>query len=288
MRVITFIAIDMDGTLINNHHEISMENVKAMKEAEELGYEIVIATGRAHYDAWHLLKGLPLSPYVIGANGATIFSPSGTKIQSTAIKTEQVREIIRWLEEQKLYYEISSRNGIYTPSWGREILKKEIEGLKLSLSKEEFAEVQLGFDKQMNQEGFVFVESPEEILQAATTIYKVVGFTFDEEKRRVGWEKYKNRSDLTIVYSSDYNFELQHPDASKGQALEYLAKILQRDLNPSMAIGDSGNDLSMFKVVSHSFAMGNADEKVKSHAKYVTDTNDQNGVAKAIYRFIHE
>lgn len=89
----SFIAIDLDGTLINNNHEISKENVKAIKHAMKKGYEVVIATGRAYFDVQRILKEAGLSLYIISANGSNIHSLSGTKILSVTIPREKAREM---------------------------------------------------------------------------------------------------------------------------------------------------------------------------------------------------
>lgn len=282
----SFIAIDLDGTLINNNHEISKENVKAIKHAMKKGYEVVIATGRAYFDVQRILKEAGLSLYIISANGSNIHSLSGTKILSVTIPREKAREMILWFDKHHYYYEVFTDNGIYTPAKGREILREEMEQLKNVTSAEEYALMELELEKQFSQSGFVYMEHYEEVFQADENIYNILIYTFLNEKRNRGWDKYKAERDLTLVTSSKYNFEIEHKNASKGNALLYLAKVLNKDLQNSMAIGDSGNDVSMFEVVTNSFAMKNADEKVKSKARYVTASNDENGVAKAIEKHL--
>src|SRR5690625_1429632 len=83
------IAIDLDGTLINNQHEISAENINAIKQAEEYGHTVVIGTGRAYFDVQEILDKASLSLYTIGANGATAHSPSGTSILSVPMPTDR-------------------------------------------------------------------------------------------------------------------------------------------------------------------------------------------------------
>ncbi len=280
------IAIDLDGTLINNQHEISTENINAIKQAQAQGHTVVIGTGRAYFDVQEIFKKTHLSLYIIGANGATAHSPSGTPILSVPMPDEDSERIATWLEANNIYYEVFCEHAIYTLDGSQDILFQEVKDLEHHVSKEEFQFINMHLKKQLSQSGYAFMNSFEEIFQAQEKIYNILAYSFINQKRLAGVDAFKDEKDLTLVTSSPFNFELEHKEASKGNALTYLAKVLNLDLDQSLAIGDSENDISMFKVVSNSFAMDNASEDVKKHAKYVTSSNDENGVAKAIYQFI--
>jgi len=281
------IAIDLDGTLINNQHDISQESIKAIQVAQNDGYEVVIATGRSHFDAQKILKGVGLSLYTIGANGATAHSPSGTNILSIEMPRDKVEAIVKWLDDAHLYYELFCDDGIYTPKEARNILYQEIEDARYTATEAEINFMSFHLEKQLGQLGFVFMEQNQDVFQGRHKIYNILAYSFDKHKRQHGWKTFKERKDLTLVTSSPFNFELGHPDASKGNAIGYLAKVLNKTLSVSMAVGDSGNDTSMFGAVSHSYAMANADDEVKAKAKYVTASNDEEGVAQAIYDFLN-
>ncbi|HLQ70483.1 MAG TPA: HAD-IIB family hydrolase, partial [Bacillota bacterium] len=150
------IAIDMDGTLINNQHDISQENIKAIQMAQVDGYEVVIATGRAHFDAQKILEGAGLSLYTIGANGSTAHSPSGTNILSVEMSKDKVKDIVGWLDDVHLYYELFCDDGIYTPKDARGILYKEIEDLRHTAIKSEIDFMSFHLEKQLSQSGFMF------------------------------------------------------------------------------------------------------------------------------------
>lgn len=278
----SIIAIDLDGTLLTTNHEISQENIEAIKQAQKSGNKVVIATGRAHEDARQIIKQTGLSLPIISANGATIHSPEGTELFSSVISSKEADRIIPWLEKNNYYYELTCKNGIYTQKTGKEILEQEMK----EISEEKHPLIQYAYDTQMTQAGVVQFDTYQTIHEDERRIYKIFILTFDEEKRRVGWERLSEMSELTIVYSSKYNLELHNPESSKGKALQYISKLLDSDLDVSMAVGDSGNDLSMFEVVSNSYAMENADDTIKSHTTSTTTTNETHGVAKAIEEFL--
>jgi len=280
------IAIDLDGTLINNQHEISAENINAIKQAEEYGHTVVIGTGRAYFDVQEILDKASLSLYTIGANGATAHSPSGTSILSVPMPRTKDKKIAMWLETKDIYYEAFCENAIYVLKGARDILFKEVESLRGKVSNEDFQFINMHLEKQLSQTGYVFVDSFQDIFDTKDKIYNILAYSFINEKRITGINEFKEEKELTLVTSSPFNFELEHKEASKGNAIAYLAKVLNLDLSVSMAVGDSENDISMFKVVAESFAMGNASDDVKGHAKHITSNNDEHGVAKAIYQFI--
>lgn len=91
---------------------------------------------------------------------------------------------------------------------------------------------------------------------------------------------------MEIVSSWNDNFEVMRNGSTKGDAVRYLANYFGIDKEEVMCIGDSENDLSMIKYAGTGIAMGNASEDIKSVADYVTDTNVNDGVAKAINKFV--
>lgn len=279
------IAIDLDGTLINNKQQISKGNIKAIQKAKEFGYEVVIATGRAYFDARRILNEVDLSLYIIGANGSTVHSPSGVKIICTPISTAKVKEVATWLDQENLYYELFCNEGIYTSKDATNILYEEVENAQETASNEEINLMKVLIDKQITQSGYTFKNSTQEVYEH-NEINKILANSFNDKKLQKGRERFKDEKDLSLVTSSPFNFEIQHPNASKGEALAYLAEILKGDLGSSMAVGDGGNDISMFEMVTESFVMANANDEVKSKAKHVTTSNDEDGVAKAIYNFL--
>lgn len=280
------IAIDLDGTLINNEHKISQENIKAIKKAQELDYEVVIATGRAHFDVQQILEAVNLPLYTIGANGATVHSPSETVILTVPMKDEHVKKSIAWLEQENFYYEVFCEKGIYTPKNSQDILYQELEDSEKRVTDSEYAYMQQQLEKQLGQSGFVYMEDSKEVFEDNNEIYNILAYSLNTKKLQKGRDQFKRETEFTFVTSSTYNFELEHRNASKGNAVAHLAKVLDVNMEKTMAIGDSGNDVSMFKVVSDSFAMANASDDVKAEAKYITVSNDENGVAQAIYQFI--
>jgi len=281
------IFTDLDGTLLNSSSEISTINVEAIKKAQKHGVEVVVATGRAYFDVQEILKKAELSNlWVIAANGATIHDPNGQLRHSVPIDAHHVKEALQWLDANEFYYEVFAEHAIYTPNSGRELLAIEIDRVKSANKNVDEERLHHAAAKQYSQTGFAFVASYEDILNTNAELYNVLAFSFDDKKRKKGWDHFSKQHDMTLVSSADHNFELEHKDASKGNALTYVVKELGGSLQDTIAIGDSFNDVSMLQTAGKGIAMANAHAEIKALADDITLTNDENGVASVIEKVL--
>ncbi len=103
------------------------------------------------------------------------------------------------------------------------------------------------------------------------------------EKLKMKLEKYPI---LELAMSTSGYIEITHRDAKKGLALEQLCRHLGISMEDVMAIGDNVNDSSMLSKVGLPVAVGNAKEEIRQMAKYVTASNDDNGVAQAVEKWV--
>ena len=114
-------------------------------------------------------------------------------------------------------------------------------------------------------------------------IEKIQVFSGKKEKLESIKNKLEPFDDLELAISTSGYIEITQKDAQKGKALEHLCRYLGIHMEEVMAIGDNENDHSMLVRAGYPIAMGNANEEIKKIAKYVTASNDESGVAKAIY-----
>ncbi|MYL20662.1 Cof-type HAD-IIB family hydrolase [Halobacillus litoralis] len=279
------VAIDLDGTLLNREHTISAGNAEAIKQAQQDGVDIVIATGRAYFDVHQIFADLPIRPWVISANGAVIHTPDGTLFEEKALDRGDAGEALKWLEKEAYYYEVFSGSSIYTPQNGRELLHVEMDRLISANPETDKQSLKHALDKQFSQNGFAFVESYEEIVESKDPMYNILAFTFDLDKLEKGKEKFHDHPSFTMVSSAEHNFELEDHTASKGSALKSVADHLCIPMDRTAAVGDSHNDLSMLEAAGRSAAMENAVDDVKKASDYITKSNDDDGVAYAITHY---
>jgi len=284
------VAIDLDGTLLNERHEISQENLAALSFAHEQGVMVVIATGRSYQDVKSILTNAncPLNPWIISANGSIIHHPNGEKVHSVPIAKQTAEPILKWLEEEEYYYEVYSEASLLSPQYGRELLAAELDVIKSLEPEVNEEELQKAIMGQYSQAGFSFITSYHDIVSDETEIYNILAFSLHNEKLQKGKDTFRSGNGLSVFSSGRYNFEFTHEDASKGKALEKLGNILQIPLVKMAAIGDNYNDVSMLTMVGRSAAMGNADDEIKKQCHEVTLENVNDGVAHFIYRLLQK
>ena len=286
MKMVKLIAIDLDGTLLDKGKYISDKNIEAIRFAQKSGIKVVIATGRANFDAQNLFKETDINPWIIGANGATIHDPSGELFYSIPLNQQAAGEMLNILEDESLYYEAFIDHQICAPNYGKKLLFQEIDQLMSKTNHMDKSLLKLEIEIQFGQSGFTFIESFRKLLEQEKDIYNILAISFDEEKLQKGWGKFLDIPELTIVKSGKHNFHLQHEQASKGNALEILAKQLKVDLADTAAVGDNYNDLPMLQIAGRSAAMGNADQEIKDVCDVVTLSNDKDGVAHFIHSLL--
>lgn len=280
------IATDLDGTLLNSNHEISKENIEALKLAIEQGTEITIATGRTYADAKAICERANICAHIISNNGSLTHSKEGKKLKADTIDKQCIKEVLSWLNDNEYFYEVCTAKNIFSPSNTKAVLENDFYKAKIknsSLSKDVLNNM---IDLIFSQEGVILIDDIKDIVNADLDYCSITAVSFDKDKLQKGRELFSKHTSLSLVISSEFNFEMVNNNASKGNSLEYLANQLDIPLKDVIAIGDNYNDISMFKKAGISVAMGNAREDIKELCSYVSISNDHNGVAHAIHEFI--
>jgi Cof subfamily protein (haloacid dehalogenase superfamily) len=123
---------------------------------------------------------------------------------------------------------------------------------------------------------------------ALGTAYKVVGVSDDHEllKRCETEMQAALGPGASVSRSQPYYLDITHPQANKGVAVQNMASLMNVPMSEVAVIGDNYNDLAMFAQSDFAIAMGNAPDDVKKKARFVTATNDADGLAEAIHRYI--
>jgi Cof subfamily protein (haloacid dehalogenase superfamily) len=286
--MIKLIASDMDGTLLNEKHKIDKETVVAIKSAEETGIVFAISTGREYDTVKPLLVENNIRCQCVLMNGAEYRDEEGNILEEINIELETATKIINILQKEKVSARIFTNKGIYTTDTKEEALK-EMLYRTLSFNPELTQEEALEIAK--SQPYFVqlkYIEDLNEFLSSGIEVRKFVAFHRDIElinkmKRVIG-----EINGIAVSSSFKDNIEVTHITAQKGIILAKVAEKMGFKREEVLVLGDSFNDYSMFTEFTESVAMGNAIPEIKKIAKYITDTNDNLGVAKAIYKILEE
>ncbi|MBA4602279.1 Cof-type HAD-IIB family hydrolase [Thermoactinomyces mirandus] len=283
--MIQLIATDMDGTLLDREGKISEQNRKALRLVQERGILVVIATGRSYHGAMDLLRDSGLHVPLIYLNGACIRSEKDELMKGITLEPDAVRRMHEAFQEIEIYHELYTGDGIYCNRDGYNYLKIEIDRI-ISTNPTIQPELARHVANRKYRTSRITEKHYEDIAEdPGASVYKVLAFSTIDEKLKQARQKAKSFSGIVVTSSARHNIELNHPDAQKGLALEYLAQKYGISMKQTMVIGDNFNDLSMMKKAGLSIAMGNAEEYVKKACRYVTRSNDEHGVAYAISRW---
>ncbi|MBD7910339.1 Cof-type HAD-IIB family hydrolase [Clostridium cibarium] len=274
---IKMICIDLDGTLFTNKKKVITTNCRqAIKEAHEKGIEIVITTGRIYNNAVQISKSIGVNCPVIAANGAVIMD-RGFKREIFCNKLDYKKciDIMRMAKKHKVTVHFYTKDTIITNG----LLGYIIGSIYVNFNKDK--EYGINLDKCIS-----YKKSIEKFRKYSEEIVKCVIYSKDR-RRIISFKKeIEEKSDLAIFGSGEYSIELSSNGISKGKAVEILAEDLKIKREEIMCIGDNENDISMIKYAGIGVAMGNAVSKLKDVADYITDTNYNDGVAKAIKKFV--
>ena len=282
--MIKLIASDMDGTLLNDEHMISDENLKAIRKAQEMGRHFTIVTGRDYGAVKSYLEECNLKCECILSNGAEYRDVNGNVIESVYMNKNSVKKVFDILNDARLCIQLMTNKGSYVTN--KESDKKAIiDRFKLFNPKMNEEEVIEFVEKFHTERGMKYIDDVYEILESNVEVLKIVTFDNDEKLIANLKEKLKkSTSDLAVASTFSNDIEISDIEAQKGLILAKTIKKMGIDKSEVIVLGDSFNDYSMFTEFENSYAMENAIPEIKEIAKYITDSNNNDGVAKAIYK----
>lgn len=271
-KMIKLIAVDMDGTLLNNEKHIAEAQREALKKAASAGIKVVLCTGRPLFGVLPLYKELDLSSnegYAILNNGCEIRKTENwTLVRSFELTGKEIfylhslvkdYDIDFTLSDDKHYFCVGKKPNKYTVRDG-ELVYVPITEITL----EEAMSGKYRMFKAM------YVGDMDEL-------------TKFQENLPADINKF-----YSICRSQKIILEAMPVGADKGQTLKFLVEQLGIERSEVMAIGDGNNDVEMLEYAGIGVAMANGTEAAKNSAKYITDTNENDGVAKAIYKYVFE
>ncbi|MEG0296958.1 MAG: sugar-phosphatase [Clostridium sp.] len=266
--MVKLIAIDMDGTLLNEKKELTQENKDAIKEAVDKGVKVVICTGRPCEGIESTLSQLHQdkeNQYVISFNGTLIKNVTdGTSIRVGGLKGSDLHYLHNLSKEHGVnIHAFSETQGLITPKASKYTdVEANINGISYKIA--DFNEV--SEDEDIVK--IMLIDEPEVLQKAVDNLPEEV------------YEKY------SVVRSTPYFLEFLDKKVDKGVAVKILAEHCDIERSRVMCIGDAGNDYAMIKYAGVGVAMGNAFDEIKEIADFITESNENSGVAVAIRKFI--
>jgi hypothetical protein len=268
---IQLLALDMDGTVLNDRKEISPRTLAALTAAARQGVHIVPATGRTANGIPDALLAIPGVRYAITANGARVMDLAENKcLYEAYIPRDTALAAYDILKKYDCLVDIFQDGQGYTC---RENLDRAPEFIPENLL------AYVTGTRECLPDLRAFIDSQTKGLEKFTLFFR------DEAERQRAWREME-QLDLTVVSSLERNMEMNATGVNKGQGLRALGEILHLPTEALMACGDGGNDLEMLRAAGFGVAMENAFPAVKAAADYVTASNNDDGVARAVERFV--
>lgn len=284
------IAIDLDGTLLNSHGEISEENKKAIQDALEKGIEIVLASGRDPQTMRKISLDLGIKNYLIAGNGASVYDIKQEKnIYEKYLKKEKALKIIKMCKQNSIFLNLYTENGIVTESLNYNVKVFNSENTKKALTKQTNIEVVKDiyeYTKEMNFNILKIIicdESKIVFHNILKKLKRIIGIEvldiehMSKKMIKIGTEN------IPVEY---FYTEISSKNVDKWNALEFLIEKLNISKEETMCIGDNINDKKMVENAGLGVVMKNSALASQKIGDYVTEDNNSNGVEKAIYQYI--
>jgi len=256
---------DVDGTLVTQQKELTSRAIEAVHKLHAAGVLFAVTSGRPPRGMSMLTGPLDLQLPIAGFNGGVIVNPDMSVIEQRVLPADLIVPVADMMTSFALDVWLYSGADWYVPKAGGPHVDREAWTVK--------------FQPKIMADG---------VKGLTDSVAKLVGVSDDHEAVRKATAAVHDKfgDHVTAAASQPYYLDVTHPQANKGAVAQYLAA--KYDLKPEdiSTIGDQPNDVLMFAHSGLSIAMGNATDEVKRAARRVTTSNEDEGFANAVDRFI--
>lgn len=268
------IAVDFDGTLLRSDKTISALTRRVLVKAHKEGIIIVPCTGRILKAMPENIMSLGIVDYCITCNGANVIDiKEGKSIGNSFVPNDLTIKTMEYMKTLNSYYDC------YAYEFGY-VSKYYLENLETYVGNNAIQDLIMRTRESVD-------DLLEYVKDNKIETEKMQMFFKDETERIAAIEGLRsNFPDLVVTSSLKNNIEINYKTATKGEGIKKLCAYLDIGLDEVITFGDSYNDESMLDIGCFGVVMGNGDYELKKKADYIADTNDNDGVAKAINELI--
>lgn len=264
--MIKMLVLDIDGTIYKKDYTASQNVKDILKKLVQMGIKVVLATGRMYAATVHVARDLELNTPIISYQGGLIkeFCNCETVLSQNTVDPVWAKEIVLTLKDRGIHFNLYM-DDILIVEEDSETVRKYTDERKVK---------------------YAVVDSLAET--PLINVNKILAIDLDAEKienltNELG-QIYKDK--LYIVRSTPTFCEIASKEATKGKAVKFLADLWGIKKEEIMACGDQDNDIEMLLAAGTKVAMGNATQELKKIADYITDSVDNDGVCRAVEKFI--
>jgi Cof subfamily protein (haloacid dehalogenase superfamily) len=265
-RPIKLIAVDVDGTLLNSKHKLSERNEAALRKAIAQGIEVVLATGKTRNSTMQYIEKLAMNAHGIYLQGLAIYDGEGKIHWQQTLDPALARQVITFAEDRGFTIIAYSGMRILTRARNAQMYDGMVK-----------------YHEPMPEE-----VGPLQNILNSMEIHKLMAIGEPQAIKALRWQLSLQLGTAARLVQAGVPemVEILPPNGSKGTALKQLLKHLQIAPENVLAIGDAENDIEMIQLAGVGVAMGHAAQNVKDAANYVTGSNDEDGFAQALEKFV--
>jgi Cof subfamily protein (haloacid dehalogenase superfamily) len=261
---IRLLLADVDGTLVTQDKILTERAIAAVGKLNQAGMLFAITSGRPPRGMSMLVEPLGITTPIAAFNGGLFVRPDLSVIEQRVIPDDVTPEVIELLGSHGVDVWVYRGADWFVRDPHAPHVAREAWTVK-------------------------FDPTPvDSFASVSDHVAKVVGVSddYDAVQRAVDAVRERFGDHVSAAKSQPYYGDVTHPDANKGWVVRYLSKLYQIGLEEIATIGDQPNDVLMFAHVGLSIAMGNASPEVQRAARRVTTSNEDEGFANAVERFV--
>lgn len=258
------LVTDIDGTLITHEKVLTPAAVRAVQKLRDAGVRFTIISSRPPRGMKHLIDPLKVTEPVAAFNGGMIVHPDLSVIDQRLVPAEAARRSIEIIEKHGLHPWIWTAQDWYVLDHGASHVEREEHTVNFQATATDSFEPYLALAGKIVGVSDEF----EAVVRCEAEVHATLGQT------------------VAASRSQPYYLDITHPDADKGRAVQSLSRLTGIPTSNIITIGDMPADVFMFEKSGISIAMGNSSVDVQSKATYVTASNEDDGFAKAVDRFV--
>lgn len=255
---------DVDGTLVTSDKTLTAASIDAVHALQDAGIAFAVTSGRPPRGMAMLIEPLAITTPISGFNGGLVVTPAMEVLEERCIPSELVAAICDELDRQGLDVWSYQGNDWFVADRNGAHVAREVETCR--------------FEPVVRRD----------LRDVVDDVAKVVGVSDDHDAVARATSSMRDAfgDSVSATPSQPYYLDVTHPEANKGSVIHYLSGSLGVAAEQIATIGDMPNDVLMFATSGLSIAMGNADSGVQRAARRVTASNDAEGFAEAMQRFV--
>lgn len=274
--MIKLLVFDLDGTLLTSKKKISARTIELLKKCQQAGIQICLCSGRDYNGIVDFSKTLEMKQgYISSMNGAIVYNClTQEKIQCRPFTVEEMERILS-VSKQFHAHVLFAEGGI--SYWYVPLVERTFQRIYSLIHQQST----LNNFKSFNKKVLMIHGHVDEIEHP----FRKAIFCNKPKKLKKISAFFEQDETLSAFFSAGDVIDIVPKGVSKGESLKTIMNLMHLSKDEVMCFGDSPNDISMFEVITHCIAMGNAVDELKMMAKEITDSNDNEGIVKMIQQY---